>query len=253
MIQFNDKSTIARDGKIEKRQWKFGDGEESGNKDPQHVYKSAGRYTVRLLIASDAGCKDTMEKKNYVWAYPEPESEFLAVPAYTTIELPEIEFKNRTRNLTEEMKYTWNFGDYKIPGGGKSSEVNSTHTYSDTGLYTIQLISENKHGCKDTMKKPAYVEIDPAILVYIPNAFSPNGDGKNDIFRVTASGFIEFEVIIYNRWGEELYRSDEYETHGWDGTFQGRQVPEGVYIYLLKATSLKGNEYEYTGNITLLR
>jgi gliding motility-associated-like protein len=89
----------------------------------------------------------------------------------------------------------------------------------------------------------------------LPNAFTPNGDGLNDVFRVTnAVLYPVFELSVFNRWGEVIYRSDDIRS-GWDGTYRGKEQESGVYIWLIRFRkgSVSGEEVTLTGNVTLLR
>ncbi len=94
--------------------------------------------------------------------------------------------------------------------------------------------------------------------LFVPNAFSPNGDGDNDVLFIRGSGIKEMTFIIYNRWGEKVFQLaiSNYQLsidNGWDGTYKGKKVSEGVYVYYLEATGIDGEEYFQKGNITLIR
>jgi gliding motility-associated-like protein len=87
----------------------------------------------------------------------------------------------------------------------------------------------------------------------VPNVFSPNGDGKNEVFRVDAQGVDSFVGRIYNRWGQKLYRWEKVDS-GWDGTtFEGKEVPEGTYFFDLRVIDKEGTEHTRRGELTLLR
>jgi gliding motility-associated-like protein len=90
--------------------------------------------------------------------------------------------------------------------------------------------------------------------VFIPNAFTPNqiGPGLNNKFYVIADGIISSEIRIYNRWGEQMYISENLK-EGWDGKFGGKECQQDVYAYLLRVRGFDGKLYEYSGTITLLR
>ena len=89
--------------------------------------------------------------------------------------------------------------------------------------------------------------------VYIPNAFTPNNDGENDSFRVRASSLItDFYFVIYDRWGEQIFESEDIAT-GWDGTFRGRTLPPDVYGFYVQIRCANNEEYFRKGNVTLIR
>ena len=101
--------------------------------------------------------------------------------------------------------------------------------------------------CEDTIP-PAV----PAPKVYMPNIFSPNGDGNNDLFYVRGTGIATLDLKIYNRWGNLVFETTDLQS-GWDGRFQGGECPEGVYFYLLNYTTPDGANHTKAGNLTLLR
>jgi gliding motility-associated-like protein len=120
-----------------------------------------------------------------------------------------------------------------------------------TDTTTFMVIGMNQWGCKDT----AYVrmDIDYTMHEIIPSAFSPNGDGRNDVFRIINLKYqriIEFKV--FNRWGELVY-DDINPTHGWDGTYKGVPQPPGVYYYLIRVATPGGIMRNYKGDVTLIR
>jgi gliding motility-associated-like protein len=257
-VEFKDQSSIPGNGALDRWEWDFGDGKDrSFSRNPVHTFvapKTApAGYDVQLKLTSKAGCQDSVKKENYVTVHQPPKPDFLGNPTYTTINAPTIDFENKSKNVGEFARYFWDFGDPISIDGGKSTKENPSYTYSDTGLYTIKLRATSQRGCTDTIVKKNYIEIVPQVIVHTPNAFSPNNDGHNDQYRVEASIFSSFEIFIYNRWGELLYESNSYEGHGWDGTYNGSKVQEDVYMYIVKVTGLKGKEYQYSGNITLLR
>ncbi|MEQ9108007.1 MAG: gliding motility-associated C-terminal domain-containing protein [Limnobacter sp.] len=92
-------------------------------------------------------------------------------------------------------------------------------------------------------------------LFYVPTAFTPNGDGKNDYFKPLGSfhDVRAYNLEVYNRWGERIYSTDNYDSKGWDGGFKGTESPEGVYVYIVRYTSAEGQEYEKRGSVALTR
>jgi gliding motility-associated-like protein len=98
------------------------------------------------------------------------------------------------------------------------------------------------------------------VRVYIPNLFSPNHDGSNDVFRVRANGIGQIAFRIFNRWGEMVFETSDIQratAAGWDGTYQGKEQPQGTYVWQLKGTFTDGTAIQFegknTGNITLIR
>jgi len=96
------------------------------------------------------------------------------------------------------------------------------------------------------------IELDPCLCIYVPNAFSPNGDDSNDGFKVIHCPLDEYLINVYNRWGEKLYTSTDPDA-SWDGTYDGVQQPVGVYVYYIQAKEHEGWSKFLEGNVTLLR
>ncbi len=138
--------------------------------------------------------------------------------------------------------WQWDFGD-----GDSSNSQNAQHEYN-AGTYNITLIVTSESGCIDTAMMT--ISIDEGIQ--IPNVFSPNGDGINDLFMIPTSGLEDYKLSIYNRWGTLLFESVAPEIV-WDGhTFSGKEVPDGTYYFILTAVS-PNTDYSTTGYLTLLR
>ena len=88
--------------------------------------------------------------------------------------------------------------------------------------------------------------------VFVPNVFSPNGDGKNDILYAYGNYIDKLDMRLFNQWGEQIITITD-KTRGWDGTHRGKAQPIGVYVYVLKATLTDGRTVKMKGSITLLR
>lgn len=122
----------------------------------------------------------------------------------------------------------------------------------ETTTYVLDIRDQN--GCLNQ----AFITIvvfNPACLppfVYVPNAFTPNGDGRNDVFKVFGDPIDEMELIIYDRWGEKVFESNQKD-NGWDGSFRGKALSPDVYAYYVKVRCFNGQEYITKGNVTLIR
>ncbi len=136
-----------------------------------------------------------------------------------------------------------------VPGNETSFIDNETELEQASYCYRITAVEAG--GFRSTsLSNESCIIFGPQ--VYIPNAFSPNGDGDNDIFFLAAPNVESGILSIYNRWGRLLYRSLNIE-NGWDGTFEGQSLPEGVYVYVLDALGEDGTQFTRTGSITLIR
>ena len=117
----------------------------------------------------------------------------------------------------------------------------------------MHLIATSIKGCRDTAM--VAVEITPDFALYIPNAFTPDGNDKNDIFQPMGIGIDEenYRMDIFDRWGENIFTSNSFRK-GWDGTVKGgsKLAPQGVYIYKLSVYDLQGNKHPYVGHVTVI-
>ncbi len=145
----------------------------------------------------------------------------------------------------EMCEYLWNFGD-----GSTSTLENPSHTFDGLDEYVTSLTVTNAIGCTDST---SILIINPIIL-YVPNAFTPNNDGINDVFLAYGSGILGFQMTIFNRWGEVVFESDDINTP-WTGNHQsgGYYVPDGEYSYVVKVKGIDTDAYERKGHITVLR
>jgi gliding motility-associated-like protein len=120
---------------------------------------------------------------------------------------------------------------------------------ADTSL-TVKVVTQSASGCIDI--DSVQIIVDPLGDVFIPTAFTPNGDGKNDLFTIAGGQFKSFELRIWNRWGEPVFISKE-RSKGWDGNFANKPQPSGAYVYVLIATLKSGREVQRQGTVTLIR
>lgn len=91
----------------------------------------------------------------------------------------------------------------------------------------------------------------PSMSFYIPNTFTPNNDGINDTFGVNGEAIKDFNMVIYNRWGDQVFSSDNTNAR-WDGTFQGKKVSSGTYVYKVIATGITGTRQTQEGNVNVI-
>jgi gliding motility-associated-like protein len=146
--------------------------------------------------------------------------------------------------------YQWNFGDPTSSNNTSSSEA-PLHIYENAGLYNVLLTATTIYGCVDTVSHVIVIEEDFAL--YIPNAFTPNNDRTNDIFLPDGIGISEFQMTIFNRWGNVVYSTSEI-TKGWDGkSNSGEMVQQDVYIYKIEVTNFKKDKKQFAGQVSLIR
>jgi gliding motility-associated-like protein len=142
----------------------------------------------------------------------------------------------------------WDFGD-----GYTSFFQNVSHSYIASGIYNVTLVSNNLYGCFASTQQKVDVSLINNLPLFIPNAFSPNGDNENDYFLLQGTECIKsFSLDVYNRWGEKIF-STNYQSKGWDGTRNGVKENSGLYVYYLKAILFSGEVIRRKGNVTLIR
>jgi gliding motility-associated-like protein len=184
------------------------------------TFDDANNYTVDLLVTDANGCTDTTTK--LIPVKPKPATAFNYIENADNI-MGKLHFTNQT---TGAISYNWNLGE-----GSTSTQFEPEIKYSIEGDYTIVLVATSADGCNDTAYRHYYYM--PGL--WLPNAFTPDGDGKNDIFQpVTQRNSLKpYLLNVYNRWGQLVFTSSEPET-GWDGTLNSEPCPEGLYTYFIQ-------------------
>jgi gliding motility-associated-like protein len=230
--------------------WDFDDNFSTNNTSTdssvQHLYTHHGNYTVTFTAQDVNGC--TVTASTPVAVYLTPIADFYYSPDYAYTDYPLIFFKDQS---TGALLWDWSFGDPVIPSLNVSTLQNPSHSYSDSGLFHVQLIVDN-NGCKDTANKDVNIYLNA--LVFVPNAFTPNEDGKNDIFIPAISGVDEsdYSFVIYDRWGKEMFSTHDV-AQGWNGKNNGKDVAQGVFTWVIDYTEIRGVSHKIKGLVTLYR
>lgn len=230
-------------------EWDFGDGDLSVTNNPSHIYDEDGYYTVSLVATTAAGCTDTLTYDNMIAAYPLPIANFTYSPDVANIYNANIAFQDQSVN---PFAWNWNFGD-----GTYSSDQNPDHTYAEAGTYGIQLTVNNIYGCED--RDEGVVTIIDQFNIYVPNAFTPDNDNINDIFKPVIVGrdLIDFyEFRIFDRWGVLVFETQDMDAF-WMGDFrQGGDyyVQSDVYVWQVKIRLKDAEKSELIeGHVTQVR
>lgn len=226
--------------------WDFGDGSELSNEpDPFHWYYEPGSYDVSLTIWTTSGCIDTLSLflPDLIEVFPSPESAFTVNPTEATVFYPNFYFTDQSQGGVSQTFY---FTD-----GYSSSETAVWHSYVESGYHYPYQVVLNQYGCPDTSWQQIYII--PFTSIFVPNAFSPNGDGRNDIWQPVVHDTEAYEIWVFDRWGQLILNSTS-ETANWDGIMQGKPALPGVYTYYIKYTDqLDGLPYELRGHFTLVK
>lgn len=239
VTQFADSSKCVS-GSLVNWNWNFGDNATSGIQNPMHAFAVAQNYTVTLIVTSSFGCKDTVKKA--VTVIPGPIGNFDVNPNPAEA-LETATFTDLTTGPTPLVNWFWNFGD-----GAGSNQQNPQHAYNGQGDYSVILVVKDLNGCIDTVRK----DVSVILLPDVPTAFTPNGDGENDVFLVRGGPFKSVNLRIYNNWGQFIFESND-QLEGWNGTFNGTEQPVGVYVWVVEVEMLNGKKIKRTGDVTLLR
>jgi len=225
-------------------EWDFGDGNGSTEANPVHSYENEGIYAVALTVIDSSTCDIINATTTTVEVIANPDPLFTI--STDTAELNEVVIFSFPNN-SNVSDFTWNFDD----GSTNSSVEISEHFYNQTGEYEICLTIATQNGCPASHCERLIVETEAAVGV--PNAFSPNGDGYNDILYVRGFNVLELNFKLFNRWGELVFETNNLD-EGWDGIYKGQSHEMDVFAYLLNARLTTGELIkDETGNITLLR
>jgi len=230
--------------------WNFGDGTTSTDCNPTHGYLIPGAYTVTLDIVSPGGCTGTLTQVNYINVYGYPNADFTYNPQVGTILNSEITFTNTSTNNTYNL---WSFGSNGELG--TSNDVNPQFAFpvNNPGTYPVTLYVENQHGCADSTSLTIIIE--GIFTLYVPNAFTPDGDGLNDMFKPVGDGVDveDYRLMIFNRWGEPIWETRDFEA-GWDGQSNGYSSPDGVYVWkIITRDRFTDERKQFVGHVTLVR
>ena len=230
-------------------QWSFGNGDTSTESAPDSIfYQDSGVYDVTLTIDAGNGCSSTTLLTEAVQAFLPPVAAFDALPNQVTTLDPVVFFHNRSVGASA---FEWTFGEL-----GTSTEEDPTFVFPDEleGDYTVCLVAYSAPVCSDTTC--LQVVVDPALIVHVPNTFTPDGDGINDGFRPVPVGIDPDQYLfqVFDRWGQSLFSTSD-PLVAWDGRFTGsEEVPAGVYVWKFEAKGLGTTaRIERMGHVTLVR
>ena len=201
----------------------------------------AGTYSITITDAH--GCTAV---NNVI--ITQPDSFLISVsPVQSVVKLGDTLQLNASSNQPDSVFYVW------TPSNGLSCDDCPNPVFNNVYSATYYITGTSSNGCKTSYE--ISVTVIPDYNLFIPNAFTPNGDGKNDVWQMFGElhNVKQFAVKVFNRWGELVYEGQDV-TKGWDGTYKGGASPEGVYVYEISLVWLdnRGDDH-YQGSITLLR
>ncbi|MGZ4042125.1 MAG: T9SS type B sorting domain-containing protein [Bacteroidia bacterium] len=229
-------------------QWNFSNGTTfADSTSATYNVGTAGTHSVTIALTDDRGCKSSIT--GTVEGYPIPKADFTFSPETPTENDYDVDFTNTTKNAPTVQWY-W---DFYSNGQAISIKENPTYVFPEIGNYFVFFKVVSDHGCIDSTIKKLTVSED--VTFYLPNSFTPNGDGVNEVFMPKSVGVKRFRMDIFDRWGQLIFSTNDI-TVGWDGKHKkgGELLPQDVYVYKISAFFNNGSKpKQYTGHVTLLR
>ncbi|HEU4718229.1 MAG TPA: PKD domain-containing protein, partial [Bacteroidia bacterium] len=247
-VNFSDLSTVTAPSAITSWNWDFGDGNISTQQNPSHCYDTPGIYTVVLKVTTAAGCETTITMTNYINAFVTPVAGFTYSPQPVSILDPEVFFTDTSWNA---VTWSWSFGDLN---NSSSASQNPSFVYPDATCYQVLLSVTSANGCTDTATQD--ICINPDVTLYIPNTFTPDGNGMNDVFLPAGIGLTNdnYDLMIFDRWGNLIFESHSLD-QGWDGRANGGSEIAQIdtYVWKLHVTDILGKEHSLIGHVNLIK
>lgn len=252
-VQFQSNSQYAAS-----YEWDFGDGSTSNSRNPRHIYFEDGVYDVSLTVRGfEAGLSDIEQKTSYIRVFKSPRASFFANKDEVFIPNDPVVFSNTSFDADS---YLWDFGD-----GSTTTEESPSYFYQTEGEFEVFLVAVSNFGCSDTFYLPNKVFAQLEGKIKVPNAFTPNPNGPNsgrinpasradlnDVFYAKMNGVSQYEMNIFNKWGELLFVTNDINI-GWNGYYRGELCQQDVYVWKINAEFADGRKIVKVGDLMLLR
>lgn len=226
--------------------WDFGDGQTSGKISPTHTFDLPGIYSVNLKVRSPIGCFTEINYPNWIEVKPSPVADFIYKPQDPSSFHKDILITDQSIDA-QSLKYIIDNRDIII-------QRNPKYTFRDTGIHEVKQIVVHASGCQDTLIQ--FIDVEPKVTYFVPNAFTPNGDGSNELFY--GVGYVEgmknFEMSIWDRWGSLLFKSND-PNEAWNSRINntGSIVQNGVYVYKISFSTPRDRLVNLKGFVTVVR
>jgi gliding motility-associated-like protein len=226
--------------------WTFGNGQTSTRQNNSITYSTPGDYTIELTASNKIGCNNTISKSIHV----------NPIPTATPVQDPITIISGASTNLP--MTYTGDIISYTWTPVTRLSCADCPAPVANpqfTTTYNVRVV--DGYGCRSSSDITVIVVCNNQNF-FVPNTFSPNGDGTNDVFYPRGTGLFRIKsMIIFNRWGQVLFDRRDMKVNdpsaGWNGTFQGQKASADVYVYMLEILCDNNVVIPVKGNVTLLR
>ncbi|PHR32782.1 MAG: hypothetical protein COA38_06135 [Fluviicola sp.] len=218
----------------------------------EHTYDDAGIYTVTMTVTTVNGCQYTQIYDQLIQAHNAPNANFFVNPDFVSMLEPTVNLYNQSSG--DVVSWNWTIIDAESAQTANTEDVLDVHFPVDVpGLYPVTLITENEFGCIDSITR--YVSIVNDVILYAPNTFTPDDDEFNQTWEFYISGIdiFDFNLKIFNRWGEIVWESND-PTFSWDGTYGGKIVQDGTYIWFMECADGENDKrYTFQGHINVIR
>jgi gliding motility-associated-like protein len=229
-----------------KWQWTLGNGATAQIQNPTVLYSSTGNYNIQLIATNKLGCADTAAHAVVVVPLP------TAAPVANPVTIISGAAAQLNMNYTGPIvSYNWLPVQHLDCTNCPQPVANPQFTTD----YRVQV--QDRYGCKNSGDIIVKV-ICNGQNFFIPNTFSPNGDGVNDIFYLRGAGLFRVKsLMVFNRWGEVVFEKREFPVNdplsGWDGNYKGKKAKPDVYVYQIEIICSNGEIIKYSGNIALIQ
>jgi len=216
-----------------------------------YLFEEAGTYNVKLNVLSPEGCVSSTEVTSYITIHPLPTPNLYITPNPTTYFNTVVKAVNISPNYTSS--FSWSTPGATTTEAFSDSLIEIYYPELISNNYTVSLIETTEFGCVDSAQEILIINNDQ--IIYAPSAFTPDGDGLNQMWGIYIEGIdiYDFHLTLFNRWGEMIWES--YNPDGlWDGTYGGTVVQDGVYVWVIQAKDKENDKvYEFKGFVTVLR
>ena len=215
-----------------------------------HEYEYSGVYSVSMTVTSDVGCNYYAIFPNQITVYDKPHADFDIQPNQVSIFHPEVQLSNNSS--LDVVSYNWQING-GVPSSSNNENLSAMFPEGVLKNYDVTLYVVNEVGCIDSITK--VVQVISEVLLYAPNAFTPDGDEFNNNWSVFIDGIdiANFHLLVFNRWGEIVW--ENYNPQGqWDGTYNGQLVSDGDYNWILEVKEISSSKnYQFKGSISVFR
>jgi gliding motility-associated-like protein len=230
--------------------WSFGTAESSSLAEPTYCFSNSGQYNVTVTVTDQNGCSANTSPIT-ITVHPTPIANF-STSSNTVSMLNEnysIEYYNQSSS--DVVSWFWDFGTGTSISPNQPNPV-VDYTGINSGNYTTTLTVYNSYGCSDQVTSEIVIE--SYFTFFIPNAFTPNNDGVNETFFGKGVGIIEYNLTIFDRWGEVIFESNDIEK-GWDGRAKGGNeiAQQDVYVWKVNLKDIFNKKHEYIGKVSLIK